>query len=113
MYAISQRELYNGWKTRLKYLPILTFLGMGVSANNTKAVIEGMFNKKGTFHRTPKFGIERGTDDWEGKKYRLNFPVITIFLCFRAYYHAFYPPLLIPKLCYISLLGLFLFRYKP
>jgi cellulose synthase/poly-beta-1,6-N-acetylglucosamine synthase-like glycosyltransferase len=78
MYALSQRELYEGWKSHLKYLPVLTFLGTGISINNTKAVIEGLFNRKGTFHRTPKFGIERETDDWEGKKYRLNFPVITI-----------------------------------
>ncbi len=78
MYALSQRELYKGWKSRLKYLPVLTFLGTGISINNTKAVIEGLFNRKGTFQRTPKFGIERETDDWEGKKYRLRFPAITI-----------------------------------
>jgi cellulose synthase/poly-beta-1,6-N-acetylglucosamine synthase-like glycosyltransferase len=78
MYTLSQRELYKEWKSRLKYLPLLTFLGTGISINNTKAVIEGLFNKKGTFQRTPKFGIERETDDWEGKKYKLRFPAITI-----------------------------------
>lgn len=78
MYAISQRELYKGWKTRMKYLPVLTFLGTGISANNTKAVIEGLFNRKGTFQRTPKFGIETDTDEWEGKKYKLSFPMITV-----------------------------------
>ncbi len=78
MYAFSQRELYKGWKSRLKYLPVLTFLGTGISINNTKAVIEGLFNRKGAFQRTPKFGIEQKTDDWEGKKYRLSFPVITV-----------------------------------
>ncbi len=78
MYAISQRELYKGWKTRMKYLPVLTFLGTGISVNNTKAVIEGLFNREGTFQRTPKFGIERDTDEWEGKKYKLSFPMITV-----------------------------------
>ncbi|MCX9025373.1 MAG: hypothetical protein OIN85_04665, partial [Candidatus Methanoperedens sp.] len=78
MYALSQRELYKGWKTRLKYLPALTFLGTGISVNNTKAVIEGLFKTKGTFQRTPKFGIETDTDEWEGKKYKLSFPMITV-----------------------------------
>ncbi len=77
MYALSQRELYEDWKSRLKYLPVLTVLGTGISANNTKAVIDGLFNRQGAFQRTPKFGIEKSTDMWEGKKYRLGFPVMT------------------------------------
>lgn len=78
MYALSQRELYEGWKGRLKYLPMLTILGTGISANNTKAVMEALFNHESTFQRTPKFGIEVSTDGWEEKKYRLGFPMITI-----------------------------------
>ncbi|CAG1005162.1 Beta-monoglucosyldiacylglycerol synthase [Methanosarcinales archaeon] len=77
MYALSQRDLYGGWKSRLKYLPILTFLGTGISANNTKAVVEALLKRESTFERTPKFGIEKNTDEWEGKKYRVNFPIIT------------------------------------
>ncbi|VVB93942.1 Glycosyltransferase AglE [uncultured archaeon] len=78
MYVLSQHELYKGWKSRLKYLPVLMFLGTGISANNTKAVVEALLNRKSTFQRTPKFGIEKNTDEWEGKKYRLNFPMITV-----------------------------------
>ncbi|HEY9246012.1 MAG TPA: FG-GAP-like repeat-containing protein, partial [Candidatus Methanoperedens sp.] len=78
MYVLSQRELYEGWKSRLKYLPVLMLLGTGISANNTKAVIEALLNRESTFQRTPKFGIEKNTDEWEGKKYRLNFPTITV-----------------------------------
>ncbi len=78
MYALSQRELYEGWKSRLKYLPMLTIIGTGISVNNTRAVIEALFNRGGVFQRTPKFGIERSTDRWDGKKYRLSFPVMTV-----------------------------------
>ncbi len=78
MYTLSQRELYEGWKNRLKYFPMLTIIGTGISVNNTKAVIEALLNRKGVFQRTPKFGIERSTDSWDGKKYRLSFPVMTV-----------------------------------
>lgn len=78
MYALSQKELYTDWKSRLKYLPMLTIIGTGISVNNTYAVIEALLNKGGVFHRTPKFGIERSTDQWNIKKYRLDFPFMTI-----------------------------------
>ncbi len=78
MYALSQKELYTDWKSRLKYLPMLTIIGTGISVNNTCAVIEALLNKGGVFHRTPKFGIERNTDQWNIKKYRLDFPFMTV-----------------------------------
>ena len=78
MYALSQKELYEGWKSRLKYLPMLTVLGVGISVNNTMAVFEALLNKGGVFQRTPKFGIERSSDKWDEKKYRLSFPFVTL-----------------------------------
>jgi hypothetical protein len=33
-------------------------------------VLEGLFGSGGTFHRTPKFHIERPRDGWRGKLYR-------------------------------------------
>ncbi|NJD76824.1 MAG: glycosyltransferase [Candidatus Methanoperedens sp.] len=78
MYVLAQRDLYKGWKSRLKYLPILIFLGAGISANNTKAVVEALLNRTSTFQRTPKFGIEKNSDEWKEKKYKLNLPTITV-----------------------------------
>jgi hypothetical protein len=69
-YVISQRELYPDWKARLKYLPLLLSVGIGLSVNNTRAVIEALLDKKTEFARTPKYGIQRDSDDWIGKKYR-------------------------------------------
>jgi len=68
-YMVSQRELYPDWKTRLKYLPFLMSIGIGLCVNNTRAVLEAMFGKQSEFARTPKYGIERDSDEWVGKKY--------------------------------------------
>src|SRR5687767_5704280 len=68
-YMVSQRELYPDWKTRLKYLPFLMSIGIGLCVNNTRAVFEAMFGKQSEFARTPKYGIERQSDEWVGKKY--------------------------------------------
>jgi cellulose synthase/poly-beta-1,6-N-acetylglucosamine synthase-like glycosyltransferase len=68
-YMVSQRELYPDWKTRLKYLPFLMSIGIGLCVNNTRAVFEAVFGKQSEFARTPKYGIERDSDEWVGKKY--------------------------------------------
>jgi len=68
-YIVSQRELYSDWKQRLKYLPFLMSIGIGLCVNNTRAVLEAMFGKQSEFARTPKYGIERSGDEWAGKKY--------------------------------------------
>jgi hypothetical protein len=70
-YMVCQRELYpNTWMERLRYLPILMSIGIGLAVNNTKAVFEALFNKPSEFARTPKYHIESGVDEWIGKKYR-------------------------------------------
>jgi hypothetical protein len=38
--------------------------------NNTRAVLEALFHHETAFARTPKYGVERGNDEWVGKKYR-------------------------------------------
>jgi len=68
-YIVSQRELYPDWRTRLKYLPFLMSIGIGLCVNNTRAVLEALFHKESEFARTPKYGIERDSDEWAGKKY--------------------------------------------
>ena len=68
-YMVSQRELYTDWRSRLKYLPFLMAIGIGLCVNNTRAVLEAIFGKQSEFARTPKYGIERDSDDWVGKKY--------------------------------------------
>ena len=69
-YMVCQRELHKDWATRLKYLPFLMSIGIGLTVNNTRAVIEALFRKETEFARTPKYRIEAQADEWIGKKYR-------------------------------------------
>ena len=74
-YMVCQREIHSDWKTRIKYLPFLMSIGIGLCINNTKAVFEALLNKQSEFARTPKYRIEDGTDEWVGKKYRQSVAV--------------------------------------
>jgi cellulose synthase/poly-beta-1,6-N-acetylglucosamine synthase-like glycosyltransferase len=92
-YMCSQKEAYRNWKSRLLYLPMLMSLGIGLSVNNSKAVLEAAFNKKTEFKRTPKYKIEKKKDRWRGKKYKgeINFLVIMelllgIYFTFNIYF---------------------------
>jgi len=74
-YMVCQRELHKDWVTRLKYLPFLMSIGIGLTVNNTRAVFEALFNQQSEFARTPKYRIEGRGDEWIGKKYRQSFLV--------------------------------------
>src|SRR5262245_52775069 len=68
-YLVSQRELYPDWRTRLRYLPVLMSVGIGLSVSNSKAVLEALLGIKSSFKRTPKYRIESKKDRWATKKY--------------------------------------------
>jgi len=69
-YTVCQREVHKDWRARIKYVPFLMSVGIGLSINNTRAVFEALFGKDSEFARTPKYRIEADADDWVGKKYR-------------------------------------------
>jgi len=80
-YIVSQREIHGDWVSRLKYVPVLMSIGIGLSVNNARGVVEALLDKKSEFTRTPKYGIERQSDDWVSKKYRQSVllqPVVEI-----------------------------------
>ncbi len=59
------------------YLPLLLALGIGMSVNNAKAVMEAIFNHESGFVRTPKYGIdkagaggEKKSAGWKSSKYK-------------------------------------------
>ncbi len=74
-YVACQREQGHTWWERLRYLPFLMSLGIGLAINNAKAVVEALLNQQSGFTRTPKTGAEgkrvqavkvsyRGRRDW-------------------------------------------------
>ena len=74
-YTVCQRELYPDWMSRLKYLPVVMAVGIGLAVNNTRAVLEALFRKETEFTRTPKYGVERTGDEWQTKKYHTSMMV--------------------------------------
>jgi len=71
-YVLSQREIFGAdWTSRLKYLPAVLSVGIGLSINNAKAVIEGLLGSPSEFTRTPKYRVEGAGDEWKHKRYRV------------------------------------------
>jgi len=69
-YAVAQREIHpKTWMGKIVYLPVLLALGIGMSINNARAVLEALFNHQSEFTRTPKYGIERKNQKWNVKRY--------------------------------------------
>ncbi len=69
-YLVCQWEIYPNWRQRIKYIPATIAFAIGLSLNNSKAVLEALFNFKTDFKRTPKFRIESKDDNWSNKIYR-------------------------------------------
>jgi cellulose synthase/poly-beta-1,6-N-acetylglucosamine synthase-like glycosyltransferase len=72
-YWTSYKEINRGGLVSFfKFIGLfITFfsIAMGLSAHNTLAILEGHFNKKSAFIRTPKFNISTNNDTWKGKIY--------------------------------------------
>ena len=96
MYMFSQRILYKDWKNRIKYLPFLMCIGTGIAVNNTRAVLEALFDVKSGFVRTPKYGIKDRRDRWKDKHYSIPLNATSILEFILGLY---------------SLTGLFLFLF--
>jgi cellulose synthase/poly-beta-1,6-N-acetylglucosamine synthase-like glycosyltransferase len=71
-YMYSQKDVHADWKKRIFLFPLYMAGSMGFAVNNTRAVLEGLFNKKSAFIRTPKFKIETEGDNWQNKKYKMT-----------------------------------------
>jgi cellulose synthase/poly-beta-1,6-N-acetylglucosamine synthase-like glycosyltransferase len=74
-YVASQREIGMRWGQRLKYLPFIMALGIGLCVNQAKAVIEALVGYETGFTRTPKLGdaanrASKQDRSWVKSKYR-------------------------------------------
>ena len=71
-YMISQRELYpDSWKKRVKYLPFMMSVGIGLSVSNSRAVMEAILGIKTSFNRTPEIFIDSAKQNpLPSRKYR-------------------------------------------
>lgn len=90
-FGLSQRELTDnrGWSSRLKYIPGLMSLGIGLGLNQAKAVLEGFFTNDKEFKRTPKLGVDANGKTLNKRAYKVPKSLITFLeLGFAFYYLA-------------------------
>jgi cellulose synthase/poly-beta-1,6-N-acetylglucosamine synthase-like glycosyltransferase len=90
-YICAQRELHpRTWMKEILFLPCLLALGIGLSLNNARAVLEALVNHKSDFTRTPKYGIERKSQPWRTCKYKPLHSVLPIAeMAFAIYFTYF------------------------
>jgi cellulose synthase/poly-beta-1,6-N-acetylglucosamine synthase-like glycosyltransferase len=69
-YLMSQVAGNDDWPEEIRFLPALMSVGIGLSVNNARAVLSGLFRQGGTFVRTPKYRIEKAGQSWTAKRYR-------------------------------------------
>ncbi len=77
-YLYSQKDIRTDWRKKIVLFPLFMAGSMGFAVNNSRAVIEGLLNRKSEFVRTPKFKVVSERDTWMGKKYlskKLGFSV--------------------------------------
>ncbi|MCX6155795.1 MAG: glycosyltransferase [Candidatus Kapabacteria bacterium] len=67
-YMFAQRAIHLDWRRRLLLFPVFLAGSMGLAVNNTKAVLEALFNKKTGFARTPKAGDNKTA--WKKMSYK-------------------------------------------
>lgn len=59
-YITTYRSVHGTFRGSFRRLLLLMALGIGISLNNARAVIEGMVDSKAEFIRTPKTGVNGG-----------------------------------------------------
>ncbi len=66
---LAQRRLYSHWAGRLSAFPVLLLMGVGIAVSNTLGVARGFSPGPQTFHRTPKYNVQRRGQSWVGARY--------------------------------------------
>jgi cellulose synthase/poly-beta-1,6-N-acetylglucosamine synthase-like glycosyltransferase len=69
-YGVCLKEIYPDWKSRLRHLPLMISVGVGMCFSNTMAVLRGLSRRQFEFRRTPKFSILERDRSWKKKGYR-------------------------------------------
>jgi cellulose synthase/poly-beta-1,6-N-acetylglucosamine synthase-like glycosyltransferase len=69
-YLYSQKEIRTDWRKKIVLFPLFLAGSMGLAVNNSRAVFEGLMNRKSEFVRTPKFKQESDKDVFVGNKYQ-------------------------------------------
>jgi len=59
-YVVAQRVATGTWSGILRRVPFLMAVGIGLSINNSRAVLEALAGHSSEFKRTPKYNLRAG-----------------------------------------------------
>jgi cellulose synthase/poly-beta-1,6-N-acetylglucosamine synthase-like glycosyltransferase len=83
---------YSQWRAsgqllqRIPYVFGASVLGAGIMLTIVGALVRALNGKQGAFERTPKYGIARPSDSWDGKHYTLGVdPVLALELVLACF----------------------------
>jgi cellulose synthase/poly-beta-1,6-N-acetylglucosamine synthase-like glycosyltransferase len=68
-YLYSQKDVHADWRKKIALFPLFMAGSMGFALNNSRAVIEGLLNRKSDFVRTPKYKVVNKNDKMSALKY--------------------------------------------
>ncbi len=68
-YLFAQKDISKDWRKKMALFPIFMAGSMGFAVNNSRAVVEGLLDRKSEFVRTPKFRIVSKNDSFLNNKY--------------------------------------------
>ena len=115
-YWVSQREVGRGRLEILGMIPAVLGIGIGISLNNAKAVIEALVGYQTPFVRTPKYAIadnNASTANWRSALYIKKSTILTVLeLILGGWFtYAIIHVILNPKSSLFSLPFLMLFQF--
>ncbi|BBM85699.1 cellulose synthase family protein [Candidatus Uabimicrobium amorphum] len=109
-YAASQIEIHKNWLQRLKYLPFVTAIGIGLCVSNSKAVLEAIFNHKTGFVRTPKYNAKNNKEK-SSRRYKVKNNILPYVELALAVYFCFIVHTAYKMQAYVAIPFLLLFLY--
>jgi cellulose synthase/poly-beta-1,6-N-acetylglucosamine synthase-like glycosyltransferase len=112
-YLTAIFELSPRWWRDICYIPALIALGIGLSLNNGKAVLEALFNHASEFVRTPKYGEGRVQKVRPHAKYRALRSILPALEVGLAAYYCYFFLFAVQYRLWVSMpfLALFLFGF--
>jgi cellulose synthase/poly-beta-1,6-N-acetylglucosamine synthase-like glycosyltransferase len=73
-YLFSQKEIDGEWRSKIRYLPMLLSLGIGLAVNNAHAVLAAFLGDDMEFRRTPKYAAAGIAGRARSASYRIRVP---------------------------------------
>jgi hypothetical protein len=88
-YGAAVAGAGGSWWREARWFPAVMSVAIGLSVNNSRAVVEGLIGRKSPFLRTPKYALAGREGTRRGKSYAvLPSPTALVELAMAAYYVA-------------------------